>query len=60
VNFATVFWDYDVARVMQLLYCEALKNGAVMRYAKAVESTETNRKLEQLERNLEQWQSKQR
>lgn len=45
---------------MQILYCEALKNGATLFYSKAVESEETTRKLQQLERNLEQWQSEQK
>jgi hypothetical protein len=52
-----LLWDMESARLMQLLYCEPISRGATMRYAAAIEDQHTNKKLEQLERNLEQWQS---
>jgi len=57
VDAQKLIWEMDMARVMQLIYCDATNRGAVMRYANAIESESTNRKLEELERNLEQWQS---
>lgn len=55
-----ILWDMDCSRVLQLLYCESIKNGHTLNYAIAVEDEKTNKKLEQLERNLEQWLSEQR
>lgn len=54
-----MIWDMDISRAIQLMFCDSIKNGAVMRYTNAVESESTNQKLEQLERNLKQWQSEQ-
>jgi hypothetical protein len=47
----------DAARIMQLLYCESVKNGNQLSYAMAVEDKKTTATFEQLERNLLQWQS---
>jgi hypothetical protein len=52
-----VLWEMDAARIMQLLYCESVKNGHQLRYAMAVEDSKTNKQFEQLERNLIEWQS---
>jgi hypothetical protein len=49
----------DFVRVLQLLYCESIKNGHTLRYLVTVEDKKTNDKLDQLERNLEQWLSAQ-
>lgn len=54
-----ILWDLDFARAMQLMYCESIKNGNTMHYSLIVEDKKTNDKLDQLERNLEQWLSEQ-
>lgn len=54
-----LIWETDVSRVMQLIFCESSKNGNILRYTNSIESESTNRKLEQLERNLTEWQSEQ-
>jgi hypothetical protein len=59
IQIETILWEMDCARVLQLLYCESIKNGHTLRYSVTVEDKKTNDKLDQLERNLEQWLSAQ-
>ena len=33
-----MIWDMDTSRAIQLMFCDSIKNGAVMRYTNAVES----------------------
>jgi|LakMenEpi03Aug12_release.lakeMendotaPanAssembly.Ray.scaffolds.fasta_scaffold4009583_1 hypothetical protein len=59
INSNLLIWDTELARTIQIIYAESVRNGAMMRYKEAVESDETNKKFEQLESQFDAWLSEQ-
>jgi hypothetical protein len=55
INSNLLIWDTELARTIQIIYAESVRNGAMMRYKEAVESDETNKKFEQLEAKFDAW-----
>lgn len=48
-----------MARLMQILFCESVKNGALLKYTNSIDCQKINDQQKTLENNIDLWLSEQ-